>query len=230
MSVSRVSRSAGPRRAITGGEVAPRRLVRRGRPPHELAAVALAGDHLEPGGLRPPLADIPLELPDRIPVGPVEGLQRILAVFRPDRDGHLDHDLAGLDKGGGDDAPAVGEEGCVRYGVVGEFNRTLGAIEPRTGLVSGGPGLIELRVGGPALSAKVLGTLFGGGGNSTLTSSGGTSISLFGGTAPAVALYFKSYGHEDWFYYYLSGMIFISLIIYATMRDTKHKSAMHRHQ
>jgi len=28
--------------------------------------------------------------------------------------------------------------------------------------------------------------------------------------------------------YYLSGMIFLSLIIYATMRDTKHSSAMHR--
>jgi DMSO/TMAO reductase YedYZ molybdopterin-dependent catalytic subunit len=51
-----------------------------------------------------------------------------------------------------------------------------------------------------------------------------------GGTAPAVALYFKSLGHEDWFYYYLSGMIFLSLIIYATMRDTKHDSAMHRHE
>src|SRR6201747_1721065 len=56
------------------------------------------------------------------------------------------------------------------------------------------------------------------------------TVSIFGGTAPAVALYFKSRGHEDWFYYYLSGMIFLSLIIYATMRDTKHESAMHRHQ
>jgi hypothetical protein len=37
-------------------------------------------------------------------------------------------------------------------------------------------------------------------------------------------------GHEQWFYYYLSGMIFLSLIIYATMRDTKHASAMHRHE
>jgi MFS family permease len=56
------------------------------------------------------------------------------------------------------------------------------------------------------------------------------TVSLFGGTAPAVALYFKTLGHEDWFYYYLSGMIFLSLIIYATMRDTKHASAMHRHE
>ncbi len=56
------------------------------------------------------------------------------------------------------------------------------------------------------------------------------TVSLFGGTAPAVALYFKTLGHEEWFYYYLSGMIFLSLIIYATMRDTKHASAMHRHE
>jgi hypothetical protein len=27
----------------------------------------------------------------------------------------------------------------------------------------------------------------------------------------------------------LSGMIFLSPIIYATMRDTKHESAVHRH-
>ena len=56
------------------------------------------------------------------------------------------------------------------------------------------------------------------------------TVSLFGGTAPAVALSFKTLGHEEWFYYYLSGMIFLSLIIYATMRDTKHNSAMHRHE
>jgi MHS family alpha-ketoglutarate permease-like MFS transporter len=56
------------------------------------------------------------------------------------------------------------------------------------------------------------------------------TVSLFGGTAPAIALYFKTIGHEDWFYYYLSGMIFLSLLIYSTMRDTKHESAMHRHE
>ncbi len=56
------------------------------------------------------------------------------------------------------------------------------------------------------------------------------TVSLFGGTAPAIALYFKTMGHESWFYYYLSGMIFLSLLIYSTMRDTKHESAMHRHE
>jgi MHS family alpha-ketoglutarate permease-like MFS transporter len=56
------------------------------------------------------------------------------------------------------------------------------------------------------------------------------TVSIFGGTAPAVALSFKNAGHEQWFYYYLSGMIFLSLLIYSTMRDTKHESAMHRHE
>ena len=55
------------------------------------------------------------------------------------------------------------------------------------------------------------------------------TVSIFGGTAPAIALFFKQQGHEQWFYYYLAGMIFISLLVYATMRDTKHESAMHRH-
>ena len=35
-------------------------------------------------------------------------------------------------------------------------------------------------------------------------------------------LYFKCVGHEDWFRVYLSGMIFLLLLVYATMRDTKH--------
>jgi len=56
------------------------------------------------------------------------------------------------------------------------------------------------------------------------------TVSIFGGTAPAIALSFKSLGHEDWFYYYLTGIIFLSLVIYSTMRDTKHESAMHRHE
>jgi MFS transporter, MHS family, alpha-ketoglutarate permease len=56
------------------------------------------------------------------------------------------------------------------------------------------------------------------------------TVSIFGGTAPAVALYFKSIGHESWFYYYLSAMILLSLLVYTTMRDTKSESAMHRHE
>jgi MHS family alpha-ketoglutarate permease-like MFS transporter len=55
------------------------------------------------------------------------------------------------------------------------------------------------------------------------------TVSIFGGTAPAIALWFKTLGHEQWFYYYLAGVIFLSLLVYTTMRDTKHSSAMHRH-
>lgn len=47
------------------------------------------------------------------------------------------------------------------------------------------------------------------------------TVSLFGGTAPAVALAFKKIGHEAWFFHYLSGMIFLSFIVYVFMRETK---------
>ncbi|QEL22785.1 MFS transporter [Bosea sp. F3-2] len=56
------------------------------------------------------------------------------------------------------------------------------------------------------------------------------TVSIFGGTAPAIALFFKQQGHEQWFYYYLAGIIFLSFLVYSTMRDTKHESAMHRHE
>jgi MHS family alpha-ketoglutarate permease-like MFS transporter len=52
------------------------------------------------------------------------------------------------------------------------------------------------------------------------------TVSIFGGTAPVIALKCKAIGHESWFYYYLSGMIFLSLFVYLLMRDTKHESAM----
>jgi MHS family alpha-ketoglutarate permease-like MFS transporter len=56
------------------------------------------------------------------------------------------------------------------------------------------------------------------------------TVSIFGGTTDSVALGFKSLGHEPWFYYYLTGMIGISLVVYLFMRDTKADSAMHRHE
>jgi MHS family alpha-ketoglutarate permease-like MFS transporter len=56
------------------------------------------------------------------------------------------------------------------------------------------------------------------------------TVSIFGGTADSLALWFKSLGHESWFYYYLTGMIGISLVVYLFMRDTKADSAMHRHE
>ena len=56
------------------------------------------------------------------------------------------------------------------------------------------------------------------------------TVSIFGGTANFLALWFKSLGRENWFYYYLTGMIGISLLVYLSMRDTKADSAMHRHE
>jgi len=54
-------------------------------------------------------------------------------------------------------------------------------------------------------------------------------VSIFGGTVDSVALWFKSIGHETWFYVYLTGIIAISLAVYVTMRDTKRASAIGRH-
>jgi MFS transporter, MHS family, alpha-ketoglutarate permease len=56
------------------------------------------------------------------------------------------------------------------------------------------------------------------------------TVSIFGGTAESIALWFKSIGHETWFYYYLTAVIAISLLVYVTMRDTKSRSAMGRHE
>ncbi|HEY0212387.1 MAG TPA: MFS transporter [Paenirhodobacter sp.] len=47
---------------------------------------------------------------------------------------------------------------------------------------------------------------------------------MFGGTAEYVALSFKSYGWEQGFYWYITGMIFISLCVYVRMKDTSKHS------
>ena len=52
------------------------------------------------------------------------------------------------------------------------------------------------------------------------------AASVFGGTAPLLALQFKQAGHEEWFYYYVTALIFLSLVVYATMPDTKKISKM----
>lgn len=56
------------------------------------------------------------------------------------------------------------------------------------------------------------------------------TVSIFGGTADPIALWFKSIGHENWFSYYLTGIIALSLTVYVTMRDTKKHSAIQRHE
>ena len=47
---------------------------------------------------------------------------------------------------------------------------------------------------------------------------------IFGGTAEYVALWLKAAGHEQYFYYYVAGMIGLSLVAYATMRETRTSS------
>jgi MHS family alpha-ketoglutarate permease-like MFS transporter len=56
------------------------------------------------------------------------------------------------------------------------------------------------------------------------------TVSVFGGTAESIALWFKSIGHESWFYYYLTAVVATSLLVYTAMRDTKKESAMDRHE
>lgn len=55
------------------------------------------------------------------------------------------------------------------------------------------------------------------------------TVALFGGSAQWIALYLKDIGHETAFYWYVTGCIFLSLVVYALMRDTKDHSAMDRH-
>lgn len=47
------------------------------------------------------------------------------------------------------------------------------------------------------------------------------AVSLFGGTAEYIALWFKNAGHETWFYWYVTSLIVMSLLVYVTMPETK---------
>ncbi len=52
----------------------------------------------------------------------------------------------------------------------------------------------------------------------------GLAVSIFGGTAEPLALVFKNEGHQEWFYYYVAVCVLISLLVYSSMKDTKHHS------
>jgi MHS family alpha-ketoglutarate permease-like MFS transporter len=54
------------------------------------------------------------------------------------------------------------------------------------------------------------------------------TVSLFGGTAEYVALWFKSIGHESGYYWYVTACIACSLVVYARMPDTKAISRIDR--
>jgi MHS family alpha-ketoglutarate permease-like MFS transporter len=53
-------------------------------------------------------------------------------------------------------------------------------------------------------------------------------VSLFGGTAPAIGLWLKQQKMESAFYWYVTFCIACSLLVYATMKDTKAHSLIDR--
>jgi MHS family alpha-ketoglutarate permease-like MFS transporter len=55
------------------------------------------------------------------------------------------------------------------------------------------------------------------------------TASVFGGTVDSVALGFKNAGHESWFFLYATACIFVSLLFYLSMPDTKRHSRMEQH-
>jgi MHS family alpha-ketoglutarate permease-like MFS transporter len=54
------------------------------------------------------------------------------------------------------------------------------------------------------------------------------AVSMFGGTAEYIALWFKGQGNESGFYYYASAVIFCSLLVYFLMPDTRKTSQIDR--
>lgn len=52
------------------------------------------------------------------------------------------------------------------------------------------------------------------------------TVALFGGTAEYIGLWFKQQGHESYFYWYITFCIFVSLLVYASMRDTRNHSSL----
>jgi len=52
------------------------------------------------------------------------------------------------------------------------------------------------------------------------------TVAIFGGTAEYIALWAKQMGHESLFYWYVTGCIFISLMVYVFMKDTKKHSLL----
>jgi MHS family alpha-ketoglutarate permease-like MFS transporter len=53
-------------------------------------------------------------------------------------------------------------------------------------------------------------------------------VSLFGGTAPVIGLWLKQQQMESVFYWYVTACVACSLIVYATMKDTKTHSLIDR--
>ncbi len=52
------------------------------------------------------------------------------------------------------------------------------------------------------------------------------TVAIFGGSAEYIALRFKSAGHESWFYWYITGCIAVSLLVYLWMKETVQNSKL----
>lgn len=52
------------------------------------------------------------------------------------------------------------------------------------------------------------------------------TVAVFGGSAEYVALWLKNAGHEKWFYWYITIAIFISLMMFLLMKDTRTHNQM----
>src|SRR5690606_26113973 len=52
------------------------------------------------------------------------------------------------------------------------------------------------------------------------------TVALFGGSAEYVALWLKNAGYEEWFYWYVTLGILISLLMFVFMKDTKKMNRM----
>jgi MHS family alpha-ketoglutarate permease-like MFS transporter len=52
------------------------------------------------------------------------------------------------------------------------------------------------------------------------------TVAIFGGTAEYIALWLKDVNHESYYYWYITICIFISLLVYVFMKDTKNTSEL----
>ncbi|NML23852.1 MFS transporter [Pseudoflavitalea sp. G-6-1-2] len=52
------------------------------------------------------------------------------------------------------------------------------------------------------------------------------TVAIFGGSAEYMALWLKKIGHEEYFYWYITACIGVSLAVYLLMRDTKKTSLL----
>lgn len=54
------------------------------------------------------------------------------------------------------------------------------------------------------------------------------TVAIFGGSAEYVALWLKDMGHESYFYWYITVCVFLSLLVYVFMSDTKKTSELNK--